>query len=184
MWFRSLWGKRPSGCDSSPWVLPSRPPNVTVSDWLIGAESCVTLWEKGLGGMLLVLLLELVFVKRKQIWLQKGSDISLSPPPQKAKWGQLEQILCLALFTAQISSERSIPPLGRVRPRLRLPLPPHLRGQYHGHFEFPSVEQTVAPIPSQLGPGTATSCPHYPQPGPGGREAHWGAGVFLSRGNA
>ena len=67
--------------------------------------------------MLLVLLLVLVFVKRKQIWLQKGSNSSLSPPPrQKAKWGQLEQILCLALLTAQISSERSIPPLGRVRP--------------------------------------------------------------------
>lgn len=70
--------------------------------------------------MLLVLLLELVFIKRKQIQLQKGSDSSLSPPsPQKAKWGQLEQILCLALLTAQISSERSIPPLGRVRPGLK-----------------------------------------------------------------
>lgn len=72
--------QRPSGCDSSPWVLPSRPPGITVSNCLVGAESCVILREKGLGGML-VLLLVLVFVKRKQIWLQKGSGSSLSPPP-------------------------------------------------------------------------------------------------------
>lgn len=100
-------------------------PGITVSDCLVGAESCVTLWEKGSGGIL-VLLLMLVFVKRKQ---DLAAEVSQQQPVLLAR-GQLEQILCLALLTAQISSERSIPPLGRVGdPGRRLPLPPHLWGQ-------------------------------------------------------
>lgn len=140
MWFRSLWAKA-SGCDSSPWVSPSRPlaqRSVTV---LLGLRAVSPCGRKGLGGIL-VLLLMLVLVRELRSGCRRSPAAACPPPLARGQLGA-DFVPCSAHGPDFIRKKH--PSLGRVRSGPKATSARfHLWGQYHGHFELPSVEQTVA----------------------------------------
>lgn len=184
--------QRPLGCSNTPWVLPDRPPCVRVGvvTGLLGLRAVSPCGRKGLGNASGFAAVFGFYIKRKQIWLRKGSNgCQPPPPPQKAKWHQLEEVLCLVLLMAQISSEGSTPPLrqwqGLLRHRPKAVSAAPSLGTLPQPLRAPqcSAENSTCPFPA--GTWGCTELPLLPTGWSrrGGREAHQGTGVFLTQEN-